>query len=138
MIPRMTPTAPPNAPPSPPPEYANSTMIRTKTVVWNVASDHVTSFIGLPMRQPDREGEDHRERGSGRAVEISQRVDRSGGDRSGRRADSRDGKRARERKHDEREDRPKFEQKRHAPVGRRPKETGAECGEVADPGHRQH
>src|SRR5207247_2508893 len=47
-------------------EYANSTIARTKAVAWNVASDHVTSFIGLPVRQPHGEGADagHREHAS--------------------------------------------------------------------------
>src|SRR5207245_6879110 len=119
-------------------EYANSTIARTKAVAWKVASDHVTSFIALPVRQPHGEGEDHREGSARRSVQISERRDRAGCGPSGRGADARHGERARERKHDQREDRAELEKERGAPVRRRPQKSRAECGEVADSGHREH
>src|SRR5438445_10734640 len=101
-------------------EYANSTIASTNAVAWKVASDHVTSFIPLSVRQPHGEGEDHRERSARCSVQISERRDRAGCGPSGRDADARHGERARERKQDQREDRAELEKERGAPVRRRP------------------
>src|SRR6266571_5381832 len=119
-------------------EYANSTIARTKAVAWEVASDHVTSFIALPVRQPDSEGEDHPERSGRGTVEVSQRGDRRLRVHSDRGVDACDGERARERQDHESQYRAELEQERRAPAGRRPQQRGAECGEVAYAGHRQH